>query len=65
MTTPIDLAGVFLMLRDSQLQVARAVLAIRRGDKLAAESHLRAAQMALTTAERDARERALDAPRDR
>jgi hypothetical protein len=42
-----------LTLRDAGLAIARAVLAIRRGDRLANELHLVDAQKAIAVADRE------------
>lgn len=48
-----DLGGLRLSVRDGELAIARAVLAIRRGDRLACETHLIQAQQAVTSADRE------------
>jgi hypothetical protein len=53
MTQPVDVQGLLLQLRDAQLHVARAVLAVRRRDRLSSEALLILAQRALTLAEID------------
>jgi hypothetical protein len=49
----LDLAGVLLLLRETKVQVASAVLAVRRDDSHAAERHLLTAQGGLTSLELD------------
>jgi hypothetical protein len=51
---PPDLEGLRLTLHDAGLAVARAVLAIRRGDRLATEAHLIDAQRAIAVTDREA-----------
>lgn len=63
MTHPADLGGVLMQLRDGKLHIARAVLAVRRGDSKAAECHLQSAQRAIAIAEIDADERSRDKER--
>jgi hypothetical protein len=53
MTQPVDVQGLLLQLRDAQLHGARAVLAVRRRDRLSSEALLILAQRALTMAEID------------
>jgi hypothetical protein len=48
----IDSAALALTVREVALFVARAVLAVRRGDRVAAEAHLVGAQRALVLIER-------------
>jgi hypothetical protein len=50
---PPDLEGLRLTLHDASLAVARAVLAIRRGDRLATEAHLIDAQRAIAVTDRE------------
>jgi hypothetical protein len=56
-----DSLDLLLFARDAKLQVAHAVLALRRGDHRHAEPHLVAAQRALHQIERELAVR--DAPR--
>lgn len=49
-----DLGGVLMALRSAQVQVTLLFFALRRGDRLAAESHAVSAQKFLTAAEIDA-----------
>jgi len=53
MNRDIDLGGLRLSLRDAAVSIARGVLAVRRGDRLAAESHLVEAQRVVAVADRE------------
>lgn len=48
-----DFGGAMLQLREGKVMVARALLAVRRADRMAAESFLQSAQRALTLTEID------------